>query len=248
MGRIEAAQAAFTEIYKKDVWGIAKDIEPEPGNVEQYIKLVQEFMRQNEIRSVVEFGCSVWQHLSRIDWQGIEYDGFDIVKAVVDAATERHGADNIRFHVVGEGTRLPRADLLICKDVLQHLPNNDIKYYLRLFKGLYKYLLITDDVYPDIALNHDIPHGGYRAVRLDIEPFNEQCAVLQRLAGTTFGIDWVKHTSLQFGTPPADGLTEGLALTDGPTVNSREALLPRRIGSRLKRIVSRVYPLNRRGK
>jgi hypothetical protein len=199
MGRAEEAEAAFLNIYRSDAWGMASDIEPDPDNVAKYVQLVDDFIRQNGIRSVVEFGCSAWPHLHRVDWTGIEYDGFDVIASLVEVATRRHGAGNIRFHVFTDETELPAADLLVCKDVFQHLPCEDIKYYLGRFKALYKYMLITDDVFPDTETNQDIAHGGYRAIRLDLEPFNQRCAVLQRLEGVTFGARWVKHTSLLFG-------------------------------------------------
>jgi len=237
MGRIDEAQAAFLEIYQKDVWGIGDNIEPEPENIERYVALIQEFLGNNEIRSVVEFGCSAWPHLHRVNWDGIEYDGFDVVEALVDVATRRYEARNIQFHVMTDGARLPRADLLICKDVFQHLPCSDIKYYIGIFKSLYKYMLITDDIYPDDATNKDIEYGGYRAVRLDLEPFNERCAVLQRLEGKTFGIDWIKRTSLLLGSPEVGGAADYPLLGKGSDFYPGKAkTLRRRIMKGLKAI------------
>jgi hypothetical protein len=201
MGRIEETQAAFLEVYQKNVWGMSGDIEPEPQNVAQYVRLVADFLRQNEVKSVVEFGCSAWPHLHRVDWTGIEYDGYDVVGPVVELAVARYAAKNIRFHISTDETELSPADLLICKDVFQHLPNEDISYYLNKFHRLYKFMLITDDVYPDSATNQDIQLGGYRAIRLDLPPFGQRCAVVQRLEGTTFGSAWIKHTCLLFGAP-----------------------------------------------
>ena len=67
---------------------------------------------------------------------------------------------------------LPEADLMICKDVLQHLPISEI---VRFFSGLgnFKHCLITNDVDPNMLWfqNFDIPYGGYRPIDLTAPPF-----------------------------------------------------------------------------
>lgn len=82
-------------------------------------------------------------------------------------------AENISF-VRGNGIRgdLPEADLLICKDVLQHLPNEDVFLLINQFHT-FKFCLITIDVNPVTltSQNPDITCGGYRYVDLTAHPF-----------------------------------------------------------------------------
>ena len=118
MGRIKAANGAFSEIYNKDVWALDSaewtaeqaGYEPLESCYARFVALLQDFMRHNRVRSVVEFGCGFWSYARAIDWSGIEYDGFDIVDGPVRWNRDHHGAANIRFH-------LPAADFLISKDV-----------------------------------------------------------------------------------------------------------------------------------
>jgi hypothetical protein len=68
---------------------------------------------------------------------------------------------------------LPKADLLICKDVLQHLPYEDIQKIIKQFDK-FKYCIVINDVDP-VKLtceNVDIPRGHYRCLDLTKPPFS----------------------------------------------------------------------------
>ena len=209
MGRIKAANSAFSEIYNKDVWALDSGewhaqqagYEPLESCYARFVALLQDFMRHNRVRSVVEFGCGFWSYAREIDWSGIEYDGFDIVDGPVRWNRDHHGADNIRFHRLEDGTRLPPADLLISKDVLQHLPIADICYYTDIFRRNYRFSIIASGVFPDHDTNSEIAAGDCRSLRLDLPPFDIPCAVLQRWEYIEFGKPVVKDVCLVTGLP-----------------------------------------------
>jgi SAM-dependent methyltransferase len=117
---------------------------------------------------VVDAGCGDWQFSRAIDWTGIEYLGVDIVASVIQENRRRYGAPNVRFAVADiVRHELPPADLLIVKDVLQHLSNADISRFLAQLPR-YRHVLIVNDVDPATlsAAPLDIGTGAYR--RLDI--------------------------------------------------------------------------------
>jgi hypothetical protein len=68
MGRIKAANGAFSEIDNKDVWALdaaewtaeQAGYEPLESCYARFVALLQDFMRHNRVRSVVEFGCGFW--------------------------------------------------------------------------------------------------------------------------------------------------------------------------------------------
>ncbi len=68
---------------------------------------------------------------------------------------------------------LPSADLLICKEVLQHLSNTDVLRFLGKLSD-FTYCLITNDVDPitQTSDNPNIAQGGYRWLDLTAPPFN----------------------------------------------------------------------------
>lgn len=145
-----------------------------PANARPYIEFLENFIREHDIHSVVDVGCGDWQFSKLLNWEGIDYLGVDIVASVIKANQEKYGASNIHFFKAdGTTVRLPEADLLLCKDVLQHLPNKNIAFFLKTLSK-YKYCLLTNDVDPRTlsSKNEDIPAGHYRVLDLTAAPFN----------------------------------------------------------------------------
>jgi len=144
-----------------------------PKNARPYQELLQRFLATHDIHSVIDLGCGDWQFSRLINWTGIEYLGLDIVPKVIKANQEKYRAANIHFFTANFiDIDLPKSDLLVCKDVLQHLPVQDIKRFLKK-TGKYKYCLITNDVDPLTLTsdNCDIPAGHYRPIDLTEAPF-----------------------------------------------------------------------------
>jgi hypothetical protein len=98
-----------------------------------------------------------------------------------------------------DAAALPGADLLLCKDVLQHLPNALVLRYLRIFKQKYKFILITNGIVSPHPSNVDIALGAYRPIRLDHPPFNEPFVVLLEWFITAYGNHYANQACLLFG-------------------------------------------------
>jgi glycosyltransferase involved in cell wall biosynthesis/SAM-dependent methyltransferase len=168
----------FSSIYAEQTWGRGSGVGSAPNKTVEYRAFLQNFMAQNDIRSVVDFGCGDWQFSRYIDWSGIGYVGIDIAASVVERNQSEFGAANIRFETFRSLDSLPAADLLVCKDVLQHLPNGLVKAYLAAFRRTYKFALITNDEEPAHLQNAEIEIAGWRTLKLDRAPFNEQGAAV----------------------------------------------------------------------
>jgi SAM-dependent methyltransferase len=163
-----------------------------------YVAMLQAFIRNNAIKSVVDVGCGDWQFSRTVDWSGVRYHGFDLFEPVIAANRERFGSDSIRFDVANAIT-FPPADLAICKDVLQHLPIADIAGLLRYFRQHYRFALVTNDIYPAVGTNEDIAPGGWRALRLDQPPFNEVAPVILQYKVHHGERRWIKDVCLIVG-------------------------------------------------
>ncbi len=170
---------AFTRCYKTKAWATNAQGEGSSGTgstleaTEEYRVFLQDFLKSHKIRSVVDAGCGDWEFSQYIDWRGIQYSGYDIVKSVIIRNKKNFGAPNIKFFQANTlEFDLPQADLLITKDVLQHLPIEDIKSFTRHFSK-YKYCLITNDINPyRRTSNIQIVAGQYRPIDLTEPPFN----------------------------------------------------------------------------
>ncbi|MCW5805121.1 MAG: class I SAM-dependent methyltransferase [Deltaproteobacteria bacterium] len=171
----------FASIYEDRTWGANGDGRGTSGTGSTlgatvvYRAYLQQFMAEHGIKSVVDAGCGDWEFSSALDWTGIDYRGFDIVPAIVARNTERHGKANIHFRVGNIITDdLPPADLLISKDVLQHLPNKDVVAFLGKQLPKYKHVLLTNgvDAHSLSGANGDIAIGDYRPIDLTLPPYS----------------------------------------------------------------------------
>lgn len=178
----EGPREIFTRYYDQGEWGRNDVGEGISGvgsildNARPYVEYLQKFIDKHHIKSVVDVGCGDWELSKNIRWGSIKYYGYDVVQSVIGKDIERYGTPRIHF-ICADGVNacLPKADLLICKDVLQHLPNSYIHTLISKF-GRFKYCLLTNDISaPSVAnpqFNNDIPIGSGRFVDLTLPPFN----------------------------------------------------------------------------
>lgn len=176
----ESAEAAFTKVYKEGTWGKNEKGEgtsgsgARPENSLEYIAFLQRFLKLNKIQSVIDIGCGDWGVSRCIDFRGIRYTGFDVVKSVIEKNKIAFLSPTVSF-VCADITKveLPSADLLVCKDVMQHLTNDDVFAILKQLPK-FKHCLITNDVFylTLTSDNTDIRRGDYRNIDLTKPPFN----------------------------------------------------------------------------
>lgn len=163
----------FDRIYRENLWGEGSGTGSSEEATRAYRDFLHNFLRSNEVRSVVDLGCGDWRFSRLIDWSGIDYLGVDVSKVALQAALRFEGP-GVRFRALDAVTEaLPPADLLIAKDVLQHWSNADILALLPKLKG-FRYALITNGFLPQDAArtNEDMAAGmDYRPVDLRRPPF-----------------------------------------------------------------------------
>lgn len=163
----------FSEIYERNEWIFGSGEGSLPFHNIGYIAFLQDFIAKHDIRSVVDMGCGDWQFSQFINWGEARYHGYDVVKSVVEANRENFAEDGVEFTLYsGEPSELPDADLLIAKDVLQHLSNERVKDVISHF-ARFKYVLVTNSFDPaGQTTNIDIPDGGWRYLDVRRPPFN----------------------------------------------------------------------------
>ena len=176
----------FTEIYETNEWdrdsnGLrvevgGKKISGSGSSVENariYMEFLKDFFKKKNIKSVVDVGCGDWEFSQHIDWNGINYTGVDVVDHLIKENTKKFSAKNITF-IKSDGIEynLPKADVLICKDVLQHLTFKDILSIITQLKK-FKYCILVNDVDTESLTceNVDMPRGYYRTIDLTKAPF-----------------------------------------------------------------------------
>jgi len=171
---------AFTHIYEKGVWGVNEQGNGYSGsgstlaNTERYRTFLSNFLKSKKIRSVVDAGCGDWTFSREIDWGTIKYTGIDVVGPVIERNRAQYATENIQFlHGNFIAEPLFAADLLICKEVLQHLTNVQVMQFIKKISK-FKYCLLINDVNPaTLTCKNSKTHtGGYRTLDLTKPPFN----------------------------------------------------------------------------
>jgi hypothetical protein len=163
----------FVQIYSQGGWNrLGSGHGSHPSYTERYRTFLEHFIHYNHIQSLVDFGCGDWAFSSMVNWQGASYLGLDCVPAVIRANKMRYERGSVRFGLVEFGDfSIPPCDLLIAKDVLQHLSNRNVLEFLRQSRNTKHVLLTNDYIWGD---NTDIADGGYRHLDLTKPPFNER--------------------------------------------------------------------------
>jgi SAM-dependent methyltransferase len=198
-----STQEVFDDIYREGKWGRTRQDAGSSGYGSSvaatflYRTFLAQFMKETAVKTVVDAGCGDWEFSRAIDWAGIDYKGFDIVESVVEADKKKYARPNVQFFVANMiDDELPPADLLIVKNVLQHLPTADVEKFLKQLPK-YKHVLLIDGVNSATlsGKNEDIPAGKYRDLDFARPPFNLRVAKLLTYwdGGTMQQVVYVSH-------------------------------------------------------
>jgi hypothetical protein len=175
----------FSKVYESGLWG--QSVIPgirggsgdgsNPIHAEPYMRCLQKFLKDREIKSVTDLGSGDWQFSRFVDWTGINYIGIDCVPAVLAAVSKQYRSDNVKFICMDFMTNvdhIPKADLCVIKDVLQHWPSENVRSWLQtvIEKKLFKYILITNCVHQP-RQDRGCPLGDYVPLSPDMTPLNE---------------------------------------------------------------------------
>ncbi len=156
----------FSRIYHENMWGGEKgEFNSGPGSDDfvgiAYAKLIKEYIRQHNIKSVVDIGCGDFRIARQFISDDIDYTGIDVVPSLIENNQRLYGRSNVRFLNI-DATRedIPGADLCTIRQVLQHLSNNHIQSILakcRKFPHLIvsEHILTGEGITPNLDMQAD---------------------------------------------------------------------------------------------
>ena len=168
-------ETAFRQIFEENRW-LSSESRSGYGSTLAYTKRMrtslENYLETMNVRVFLDAPCGDFNWMRHVSLpQGASYIGGDIVASIVDNLQCVHGSPTRSFCRIDivEGP-LPRADLWLCRDVLIHLPNEDVTNVLRNFaNSQIAYLLTTTHTFP--KRNEDIRPGGFRYINLQKSPF-----------------------------------------------------------------------------
>lgn len=177
---------AMAQIYEKNLWGGAADSfysgegSHDPTLVIPYVKAVQEFLlRLPRPVRLCDLGCGDFNVGKQLLPFVQEYYALDIVPELIQRNQKTFKADNLSFLCRDAAQdELPQADVVLVRQVLQHLCNNEIQQIISKLSQ-YRYVILTEHLpWGDFEPNLDIVSGqGIRlkkgsGVDLLAPPFN----------------------------------------------------------------------------
>ncbi len=170
--------ARFLEIYETNEWGSRESRSGRGSDisaVKHVVPIVDAALIFTKARSLLDVGCGCCNWLRGVRMPLENYIGVDIVQPLIDTvATMRQfppqwqNCELMQADVVAD--ELPKADLVLARDVLPHFSYADIEAAIRnLASSGAEFLLTTSFECRD---NVDITTGLWRPINLQAEPFS----------------------------------------------------------------------------
>lgn len=168
-------QQVFTEIFETQAWGSEESASGIGSTLEQTEVLrgiLPGLMAELGVRTLVDVPCGDWHWLRHVALPVDTYLGLDVVPKVIEDNMAAYGRDGRSFEVFDLSRDVPpRADLVLCRDLLVHLSDSDIRSALRNLRASGStWLLVTTFTEP--RTHHDIPTGSWRPLNLQAAPWN----------------------------------------------------------------------------
>lgn len=170
----------FQRIYKKDLFNKVQiqdrsESKSGPGSsliqAKELFDHLPLFFKKYGVKSMLDAPCGDFYWMQKINLDGINYTGGDIVPEIIKNNYE-HTTNSIQFKRIDIlNDRLPKVDLILCRDLFVHLTNEQIFKALKNIRASgSKYLLLTS--YKSRLINKDIAEiGHWRTLNMEVAPF-----------------------------------------------------------------------------
>jgi SAM-dependent methyltransferase len=173
-GRGGYLRDTFSRIHAGNLWGEEESVSG-PGASLAETRAVREelpqLLRELGARSLLDAPCGDCHWIERLELGLERYVGVDIVPELIarnQRELARPGVEFARLDLTWD--RLPRADLVLCRDCLIHLSYHYIFRALGNFQRSGAAWLLTT-TYSGLRRNHDILSGQWRPLDLELPPF-----------------------------------------------------------------------------
>lgn len=145
----------FNYIYTKKIWGRNNDLNiPYYSGDGTYSKqankilreLLDDFKKKFKVESVLDYGCGDFNIGKMIHKSFKSYIGVDISDVIIDYNKLNNKLPNVSFYTLDEFdlNRKPLPELILIRQVLQHLPNFQIKKISNWIEKNFKYCITLE--------------------------------------------------------------------------------------------------------
>jgi SAM-dependent methyltransferase len=137
-----------------------------------------------DVGTVLDLPCGDFFWMKHVPMDGIRYIGADILPELIQRNNDLYGRSSVTFRRIDLlQDRLPKVDLILCRDCLVHFSYRDVAAALRnICDSGSKYLLTTTFTE---RRNHDIATGQFRPLNLEVQPLSLPAPILRINEGCT---------------------------------------------------------------
>lgn len=168
-------KSIFSRIYKNKLWGELPTVSG-PGSVLEQTYEVRKHLplifEKYKIKTMADAPCGDFFWMKEVNLAQIDYIGIDVVDELILMNKKMHESAKIKFmqaDIISDS--LPLVDLVLCRDMMIHLPNALVlKALANIKKSGARYLLAT--TFDHITENRDIKIAEWRPLNLQKKPFN----------------------------------------------------------------------------
>lgn len=169
----------FTRVYERNSWGSPESRSGNGSTLRNTVSIrahLPLLFKKYSIKSLLDAPCGDFNWMKKVDLTGIWYIGLDIVQPLITQNSKIYSALSRSFFTVDVINHpLPQVDLILCRDCMQHLLDQDAIALIKNIKASKATYLLASN-YPEIIVNKDID-TVYHLVRityrnLRLPPFN----------------------------------------------------------------------------
>ncbi len=168
-------QSTFTPFYTENRWGDAESVSGPGSNLERTNKLRRELpalLEEIGARTLLDAPCGDYNWIKETALGVEQYIGVDIIPDLIDRNQSRYADAQTRFIRLDlTRDKLPRVDVILCRDCLIHFSYRHIAAAIKNFKRSRSTYLLTN-TYPGWRENQNIRTGDFRHLNLLLPPFN----------------------------------------------------------------------------
>jgi hypothetical protein len=169
------SQRVFANIYRENMWSDAESRSGGGSNLHATAPLrvaLPPLLQTLNVRTLLDVPCGDFRWMSTVALDGVTYIGADIVPDLIAANQAQWGAPGRTFLTLDAARDgLPRADLILCRDLLIHLSFARIcRVLANLHRSAATWLAVS--TYPGTKVNSDARTGWHRPVNLQAAPFH----------------------------------------------------------------------------
>jgi hypothetical protein len=165
----------FNEIYAKKQWGGSDDVPFFSGvgthgdGAPQYVQAVSAFLGSLPAKpDVVDLGCGDFHIGAQIRPAAKTYIALDVVDSMIAHHREKFAHLGVDFRVLDASEEsLPAGDVVIIRQVLQHLSNDRIRRIVDQLPSLFEWAIVTEHLPAgNFQSNADKPTGPHARIYL----------------------------------------------------------------------------------